>query len=160
MDRKHIKVEQLRDIVAFRIIVNNKDDCYRALDTIQEFYEIIPEKNKDFIAQPKNNGYQSLHTTIIVGTSKRNIEIQIRTRKMHDIAEQGEAAHWKYKQDKEQEIYRLIIDNQWLQEIYKDLDQCNWTEPELTDYEQKIKNIYNQFFIIRQEHVKVAGEEI
>jgi guanosine-3',5'-bis(diphosphate) 3'-pyrophosphohydrolase len=98
MERKNISFEQLADIMAFRIIVETVQECYAALGVIHGRYAMLPGRFKDFISLPKPNGYRSLHTTII-GPGKRKIEVQIRTREMHEVAELGVAAHWAYKQD-------------------------------------------------------------
>jgi GTP pyrophosphokinase len=82
--------------MAFRILVDEDDDCYRALGVVHRAYPMIPERFKDFISTPKPNGYRSVHTTVI-GPEKRRIEIQIRTRDMNEVAEHGVAAHWQYK---------------------------------------------------------------
>lgn len=97
MQKKNIGFEQLADVIAFRIIVDSKEDCYRALGAIHTKYHMIPEGFRDYISTPKNNGYASIHT-VIMGPEKQVVEIQIRTREMHEIAEYGVAAHWTYKQ--------------------------------------------------------------
>jgi GTP pyrophosphokinase len=98
MKRKNVSFEQLSDIMAFRITVEDVPNCYAALGVIHGRYAMVPERFKDFISTPKPNGYRSLHTTIF-GPERRRIELQIRTREMHEIAELGVAAHWAYKQD-------------------------------------------------------------
>ena len=103
LTRKSVKLKEITDIVGFRIIVNEQDECYRALKLIQEIYKVIPEKYRDYIDKPKTNGYQSLHTVILLGSYGLSVEIQIRTREMHNIAENGEAAHSRYKQNQEQQ---------------------------------------------------------
>ncbi|HAN90130.1 MAG TPA: bifunctional (p)ppGpp synthetase/guanosine-3',5'-bis(diphosphate) 3'-pyrophosphohydrolase, partial [Erythrobacter sp.] len=86
------------DIMAFRIICEDVADCYRALGVLHTTWQFLPGKFKDYISTPKNNGYRSLHTSLIYGKSMR-VEVQIRTREMHRVNEFGFAAHWAYKQD-------------------------------------------------------------
>lgn len=96
LQRKSIGFGQLSDIFAFRVVVDDDDDCYRALGALHRRWPCVPERFKDFISTPKSNNYQSLHTTII-GAKGRRIEMQIRTNDMDRVAEQGVAAHWGYK---------------------------------------------------------------
>ncbi len=96
VQKKRVSLEQITDIIGFRIILNTIDDCYKALGVFHSKYNCIPGKFKDYISSPKINDYQSIHTAVI-GPNKRPIEIQIRTRPMHDFAERGIASHWKYK---------------------------------------------------------------
>ncbi|BBO29070.1 GTP pyrophosphokinase [Alteromonas sp. I4] len=97
MQKKHLTFEQLFDIRAVRIIAERLQDCYAALGTVHAHYKHIPNEFDDYIATPKANGYQSIHT-VIVGPAGKAVEIQIRTQKMHQDAELGVAAHWKYKE--------------------------------------------------------------
>ncbi len=96
MQIKDVSFEQLSDIMAFRIMVDKPEDCYRVLGVVHTAYPTIPGRFKDYISTPKRNGYRSLHTSII-GPQRHRIEIQIRTHKMHEVAELGVAAHWRYK---------------------------------------------------------------
>jgi guanosine-3',5'-bis(diphosphate) 3'-pyrophosphohydrolase len=98
MRKQQCEFEQIYDYVAFRVLVENVADCYAALGVIHSQWTPIPGRFKDYIALPKPNMYQSLHTTVI-GPGHRRIEVQIRTREMHKVAEYGIAAHWKYKQN-------------------------------------------------------------
>ncbi|MGB3721341.1 MAG: bifunctional (p)ppGpp synthetase/guanosine-3',5'-bis(diphosphate) 3'-pyrophosphohydrolase [Pacificimonas sp.] len=96
MQERHIAFEQLSDVMAFRAVVNGPDDCYRALGILHQKWPSLPGRFKDFISTPKRNGYRSLHTTVLYG-GKQRVEVQIRTQKMHEEAENGLAAHWAYK---------------------------------------------------------------
>ena len=94
---KQLNFEQLSDILGFRIIVKTEEDCYRALGVMHVNWQTVPGRFKDFISTPKANGYRSIHTTVI-GPEKQRVEVQIRTQEMHDIAERGVAAHWRYRE--------------------------------------------------------------
>ena len=96
VQKKRVSLEQITDIIGFRIILKNIDDCYKTLGIIHKEYNCIPGKFKDYISSPKINGYKSIHTAVI-GSNKKPIEIQIRTTEMHDFAERGIASHWQYK---------------------------------------------------------------
>ena len=97
MQKKRLTFEQLFDIRAVRIIAERLQDCYAALGTVHANYKHLPNEFDDYIATPKPNGYQSIHT-VILGPEGKSVEIQIRTQKMHQDAELGVAAHWKYKE--------------------------------------------------------------
>ena len=96
VQKKRVSLEQITDIIGFRIIVNDVDDCYKTLGIIHKDYNCIPGKFKDYISSAKINGYKSIHTAVI-GSNKKPIEIQIRTKEMHEFAERGIASHWQYK---------------------------------------------------------------
>jgi GTP pyrophosphokinase/guanosine-3',5'-bis(diphosphate) 3'-pyrophosphohydrolase len=98
LQRKSIGFSQLSDIYAFRVIVDSEEDCYRALGVIHRAWPFVPERFKDFISTPKRNNYRSLHTTV-VGPRGMRIEMQLRTESMDRIAEEGVAAHWRYKDE-------------------------------------------------------------
>ena len=97
LQTKKLNFEQLSDIFGFRVIVKSKEDTYRALGIIHTSWQMVPERFKDFISTPKTNGYRSIHTTVM-GPEKQRVEIQIRTQDMHDVAEKGVAAHWRYRE--------------------------------------------------------------
>ncbi len=97
MQKKQLKFNQLFDVRAVRVIEPTLEDCYTALGMVHTRYKHLPEHFDDYIANPKPNGYQSIHT-VVLGEGDKTIEVQIRTQKMHDDAELGVAAHWKYKE--------------------------------------------------------------
>ena len=115
IQEKNVDLSQIYDILAFRIIVKTVPECYQVLGIIHSIWKPVPGRFKDFIAMPKSNMYQSLHTTVI-GPFGEFIEIQIRTEEMHKIAEQGIAAHWLYKEGKtkDDESFRTF---NWLRQV-------------------------------------------
>ena len=121
MQRQNATFEQLSDIMAFRIIVPTVADCYHVLGIIHTKYPMVPGRYKDYISTPKPNGYKSLHTGVI-GPEKHRIEIQIRTQEMHDIAEIGLAAHWRYKQGDYKTDGRQFA---WLRELLDIMEQSD-----------------------------------
>lgn len=118
MRHKDISFEQLSDIIAFRIILDFDEDCYRTLGAMHVAYSVVPGRFKDYISTPKPNGYRSLHTSFI-GPHQQRIEVQIRTREMNEVAELGVAAHWAYKQGTEKTDGRRY---RWLRELLEILD--------------------------------------
>ncbi|MEQ1500881.1 MAG: bifunctional (p)ppGpp synthetase/guanosine-3',5'-bis(diphosphate) 3'-pyrophosphohydrolase [Myxococcota bacterium] len=97
MDRQGLKVDEVPDLIAFRVIAEDVGTCYLALGLVHASFPPVPDRIKDYVARPKPNGYQSLHTTVI-GPEGRRVEIQIRTAEMDRVAEEGIAAHWQYKE--------------------------------------------------------------
>jgi GTP pyrophosphokinase len=97
MQERNLEFEQIHDLLAFRVLVDELGQCYTALGFVHSLFHPLPDRIKDYIATPKSNGYQSLHT-VVLGPGHRQVEIQIRTREMHHVAEVGIAAHWRYKE--------------------------------------------------------------
>ncbi len=117
MQSKNLKFDQVQDVIAFRIIVDSIEDCYRVLGIIHALWKPIAGRFKDYIAMPKINRYQSLHTTV-VGPGGERVEIQIRTHEMHKVAEYGIAAHWAYKEGIHRVDRKTGLDQfSWLREI-------------------------------------------
>jgi len=120
IEKRNKKFEEIYDLFAIRIIVEKVPDCYAALGVIHQVYSPFQERFKDYIARPKGNGYQSIHTTVF-GIDGRLVEIQIRTLEMDETAEIGVAAHWKYKDSDNSNKKDSSLDKQiaWLREIYE-----------------------------------------
>ncbi|KHJ54969.1 bifunctional (p)ppGpp synthetase/guanosine-3',5'-bis(diphosphate) 3'-pyrophosphohydrolase [Aureimonas sp. OT7] len=132
MQRKALSLEQLSDIFGFRVLVETEEDCYRTLGIVHRTWPMVPGRFKDYISIPKQNGYRSLHTTI-VGPSRQRVELQIRTRAMHDIAEYGIAAHELYKDgiDGDEQDMRLSNESSayaWLRRTIELLNQGDTPE--------------------------------
>lgn len=115
MERQNIAFEQVHDLLAFRILTRTVEECYEALGLVHSLWKPVPGRFKDYLAMPKANNYQALHTTVICLDGER-VEFQIRTFAMHEVAEKGIAAHWKYKEDG-----RLDMESentfQWLRQL-------------------------------------------
>jgi GTP diphosphokinase / guanosine-3',5'-bis(diphosphate) 3'-diphosphatase len=121
MRRQDKPLDEIYDVFAIRIVLKSegrkgKEDCWRVYSIITDLYKPLPERFRDFISVPKSNGYQSLHTTVL-GPEGRRVEVQIRTQEMHDIAERGVAAHWKYKEgvtDEDRQMDRFLS---WVRDL-------------------------------------------
>ncbi len=116
MKDKHLSFSQVLDIYGFRVVVDNVPTCYLALGALHSLFKPVPGKFKDYNAIPKANGYQSLHTTLI-GPYGTPVEVQIRTREMHHVAQEGVAAHWLYKDTEESSADLQIKTHKWLQSL-------------------------------------------
>src|ERR687885_690717 len=141
MQRRQKGFNQVYDISAVRIIVESNDDCYRALAIVHDSFRPIPGRFKDYIGLPKANRYQSLHTGVI-GTSGRPIEVQIRTLEMHQIAEYGIAAHWKYKETGGSSNNRINAEDEkftWLRQLLE------W-QNDLKDAQEYMQSVKDNLF--------------
>jgi GTP pyrophosphokinase len=140
MQRQNVAFEQLSDLVAFRVVVESVDHCYQALGILHSRYPVVPGRFKDYISTPKPNGYRSLHTGVI-GPERQRVEVQIRTREMHEVAEFGVAAHWKYKQASQQVDGRQY---RWLRELLDILEHAS--NPEEFLEHTKLEMFQDQVF--------------
>jgi guanosine-3',5'-bis(diphosphate) 3'-pyrophosphohydrolase len=142
MTNKNMTIDQLSDVIAFRVIVPSVADCYTILGIIHSKYKMVPNCFQDFISIPKNNGYQSIHT-VVMGPLGCKIEVQIRTQEMHEIAEWGVAAHWRYKQN-----HHDVVDEQgydiWIRELLSILNNNTAAEERLQN--TKLAMYYDQVF--------------
>ncbi|MGB2926629.1 MAG: bifunctional (p)ppGpp synthetase/guanosine-3',5'-bis(diphosphate) 3'-pyrophosphohydrolase [Limnothrix sp.] len=140
MQRQHKEFDEIFDVAGIRVIVESNDECYRALAVIHDAFKPIPGRFKDYIGLPKPNRYQSLHTTV-VGLNGRPLEVQIRTMEMHQIAEYGIAAHWKYKEAGHSASTITSNDEKftWLRQLIE------W-QSDLKDAEEYIDNLKDNLF--------------
>ncbi len=140
MQRQQKQFHEIYDVAAMRIIVENNEECYRALAIVHDLFRPIPGRFKDYIGLPKPNRYQSLHTGVI-GPTGRPIEVQIRTQEMHHIAEYGIAAHWKYKETGSSEAQLTNDDEKftWLRQL------LDW-QSDLKDAQEYLDNIKDNLF--------------
>jgi len=129
MQSRRVSLEQLTDIVGFRIIVNDIETCYKTLGVFHSNWSTIPGKFKDYISTPKINSYKSIHTAVI-GPNKERIEIQIRTKQMHDFAERGIASHWVYKSS-EKITHLALKEYDWLRDLVEIMEKETNTEHSL-----------------------------
>ena len=121
MQSKRVSLEQLTDIIGFRIIVDNIETCYKALGIFHSNWSTIPGRFKDYISTPKINNYKSIHTAII-GPKKERVEIQIRTKEMHEFAERGIASHWIYKSS-EKVNHLALREYDWLRDLVEIMEK-------------------------------------
>ncbi|MFP5386811.1 MAG: RelA/SpoT family protein [Bacteriovoracia bacterium] len=139
MQQRGVDFEQIQDLLAFRVLVNNITECYKVLGIIHSAFTPVPGRFKDYIAIPKVNNYQSLHTTVI-GPKAERIEIQIRTFEMHEVAERGVAAHWKYKERNK---------------VGDGLNKLKWVE-ELMEFNQNVTSS-SEFMDVVKNDLDVGG---
>lgn len=133
------KFSEILDIFAFRIIVKDINSCYRALGSAHSLYKPLPLRIKDYIAVPKKNGYQSLHTTVMGPHNNAHLEVQIRTEQMHDVSEHGIAAHWQYKQEGENGDNKLSQVDTLAQEWVKNLLEIQQSAGNSLDFLENVK---------------------
>ena len=144
MRRQNKPLSEIYDIFAIRVVIESpgkkgKEDCWRVYSVVTDLYKPLPERFRDFVSVPKSNGYQSLHTTVL-GPGGRRVEVQIRTQEMHEVAERGVAAHWKYKEGKkdvDQEMEKFL---EWVRDILE-----NPKPDEATEFVKEFRlNLYDQ----------------
>ena len=146
IERKSIALEQLSDVIGFRVILNSIEDCYRTLGVVHTSWKVVPGRFKDYISVPKYNDYRSIHTTI-VGPGRQRVELQIRTSDMHEVAEYGIAAHALYKDSVSENLDRLEQESSaysWLRTTIRRLTDSNPTE-EFLEY-TKLELFQDQVF--------------
>lgn len=135
--RKQTTLQEIYDSNAFRVLVSNLEDCYHLLSLLHEKWAHVPHEFDDYIAKPKPNGYQSIHT-VVIGPQNVHVEIQIRTFAMHEAAELGVAAHWKYKENNQHQ-------DEYENKITLLRDMMSWQQ-ELDQDEDERENLYNKLF--------------
>lgn len=121
MEEKDLSFSRLSDIYGFRIITGSEEDCYRALGAIHRRWRAVPGRFKDYISQPKSNGYRSIHTTVS-GRDGKRVEVQIRTGQMHDVAETGVAAHWSYRDGVRSKNPFAVDPAKWISQLTEQFD--------------------------------------
>lgn len=121
MQEKKQGFSRLSDIYGFRIITNSNEDCYQTLGAIHQRWRAVPGRFKDYISQPKSNGYRSIHTTVS-GRDGKRVEVQIRTRQMHDVAETGVAAHWSYRDGVRAQNPFAVDPAKWIAQLTEQFD--------------------------------------
>ena len=124
MEEKEQGFSRLSDIYGFRVVTVTEADCYRALGAIHQRWKSVPGRFKDYISQPKSNGYRSIHTTVS-GRDGKRVEVQIRTREMHEVAETGVAAHWSYRNGERVENRFAVDPVAWISGITERLDESH-----------------------------------
>jgi guanosine-3',5'-bis(diphosphate) 3'-pyrophosphohydrolase len=127
MQEKDLAFSRLSDIYGFRIICNSVQDCYRILGVIHQRWRAVPGRFKDYISQPKSNGYRSIHTSVS-GRDGKRVEVQIRTREMHEVAEAGVAAHWSYREGVRARNPFAVDPAKWIASLTERLDQGDHDE--------------------------------
>ncbi len=134
MQEKDQSFSRLSDIYGFRVITTSDDECYRALGVIHRRWRAVPGRFKDYISQPKTNGYRSIHATVS-GRDGKRVEVQIRTRQMHDVAETGVAAHWSYRDGVRSKNPFAVDPVKWIAQLTEQLD----SEEDHEDFLEAVK---------------------
>jgi GTP diphosphokinase / guanosine-3',5'-bis(diphosphate) 3'-diphosphatase len=140
-------IANIYDLVAFRVIVSSDEDCYKVLGLIHKYFKPMKDYVRDYIANPKTNGYQSIHTTIF-GPSGYPVEVQIRTERMHEDAEYGVAAHWHYAEAKS----KGVSDEALTEGVKAESSKLSWVkqlsswQDEISDHEEFLKSVKTDFF--------------
>ena len=137
MRKKNLEFEQLGDVIGFRVLTDNMSDVYRAMGIVHQKFSHIPGRFKDYISVPKRNGYQSIHTAVMI--ERQKVELQIRTHDIHQSAEKGIAAHWNYKKTSGDNPVRY----QWIRDLVNDMK--NGAATELLEY-TKMEIFHDQVF--------------
>ena len=143
MEEKQLGFAQLADIHAFRLVVDGEDGCYAALGAVHRRWRAVPGRLKDYISNPKSNGYRSLHTSVL-GPGGMRVEIQIRTRAMHEVAETGVAAHWAYRDGVRSENPFAVDPFRWLRDLVDRLEKGDAPQEFLEHV--KLDMFYDQVF--------------
>ena len=134
MQEKEMGFSRLSDIYGFRVVTQSEHDCYAALGAIHQRWRAVPGRFKDYISQPKSNGYRSIHTTVS-GRDGKRVEVQIRTRQMHDVAETGVAAHWSYRDGVRSENPFAVDPARWISSVTEQFD----AEEDHTEFMEAVK---------------------
>ena len=137
MQEKELAFSRLSDIYGFRVICGSQADCYRILGVIHQRWRAVPGRFKDYISQPKSNGYRSIHTTVS-GRDGKRVEVQIRSRQMHEVAEAGVAAHWSYREGVRAENPFAVDPAKWIAGLTERLDE--------DDHDEFMENVKLEMF--------------
>ncbi|MCC8370170.1 MAG: bifunctional (p)ppGpp synthetase/guanosine-3',5'-bis(diphosphate) 3'-pyrophosphohydrolase [Rickettsia endosymbiont of Stiretrus anchorago] len=145
MKRKEVAVHELKDLIACRIIVKSKDQCYNTLDIIKDSPHLSLLHTKDYICRPKSNGYQSIHSIMQLQYSKRNFEIQIRSEEMDRDAELGRAAHLNYKAEQDKHLKKVfdIANDTILYRARQMVESFKGLEEQIIEYEKEIMRVWH-----------------
>ena len=154
MRRQNLETEDLTDVMAFRIVVSDVPECYRALGIIHRNYQVVMGRFKDYIATPKRNRYHAIHTGVI-GPLQKKIEIQIRTHEMHEVAERGVAAHWYYKDGADTPPRASVTEMKWLKDLVNILETAHETPDEFLEH-TKLEMYADQVFCFTPKGALIA----